>query len=114
MITPLLDFISAECFFRIHFHIYCPGCGGSRAVLALLRGNLIQSLKYNPIPFLFLVYLFITTTLTSVKLFSKGMYSFPRVHLGCSIGVLAFIIMYSILRNYLWLIYGIDLLGDFS
>ena len=28
---------------------YCPGCGGSRAVSELLRGNLLASLLYHPL-----------------------------------------------------------------
>ena len=33
---------------------YCPGCGNSRSVRALLEGRLIDSLRYNISPLLFL------------------------------------------------------------
>ena len=38
----------APCVFFSRWHIYCPACGGTRAVLALLKGDLLQSLYYNP------------------------------------------------------------------
>lgn len=30
------------------FHFYCPACGGTRAVMSLVRGDLLASLRYNP------------------------------------------------------------------
>lgn len=28
--------------------IYCPGCGGTRAVVSLLHGDILSSLRYHP------------------------------------------------------------------
>jgi len=40
------------CWFYRNFHIYCPGCGGTRALMALFQGHVIQSLYYHPaVPF---------------------------------------------------------------
>ena len=36
------------CFFQRMFGIYCPGCGGTRAVVALLKGQFLRSLWYHP------------------------------------------------------------------
>ncbi len=37
---------------------YCPGCGGSRALSALLHGNILASILYHPlVPFLAALYL---------------------------------------------------------
>ena len=51
---PKEVFIS-NCSIRRTLGIYCPGCGGIRATKALLKGNILLSLKYNPIVFLLLV-----------------------------------------------------------
>lgn len=37
------------CVFNTFFGLYCPGCGGTRAVEALLHGHLLKSLWYHPI-----------------------------------------------------------------
>jgi hypothetical protein len=36
------------CAFHVATGYYCPGCGGSRAVVLLLRGRLLRSLYYHP------------------------------------------------------------------
>lgn len=42
----------SACWFYSHFHIYCPGCGGTRSVIALAHGQLRKSLYYYPaVPF---------------------------------------------------------------
>ena len=37
------------CLFHLTTGLYCPACGGTRAVRALLRGNLKMSFQYHPI-----------------------------------------------------------------
>ncbi len=37
------------CMFHAVTGLYCPGCGGTRAVLALLHGDLVRSLRYHPV-----------------------------------------------------------------
>ena len=40
---------SAECILWKFFGFYCPGCGGTRAVISLLHGRFLASLWYHPI-----------------------------------------------------------------
>lgn len=35
------------CVFRAAFGLYCPGCGGTRAIQALVRGNIPAALYYH-------------------------------------------------------------------
>lgn len=39
--------LSPGCFSRKWFHVYCPGCGGTRAFCALAKGDFLSVLKYN-------------------------------------------------------------------
>lgn len=38
-----------QCVFSSWFRIYCPGCGGTRAVEALLHGHVLESVWYHPL-----------------------------------------------------------------
>ena len=38
----------SRCWIWEHWHVYCPGCGGTRALMALARGQLGQALRYHP------------------------------------------------------------------
>lgn len=38
-----------SCAFRSLTGAYCPGCGGTRAVLELFRGHIVASLRYHPV-----------------------------------------------------------------
>ena len=114
MIEFIQELFAGECYFRTHFHIYCPGCGGSRAVIALLQGDIIKSLWYNPITILFLLDVVLTLLIDIITYTSRGKYVFSKLRLFYNLGFLVFIVFYFLFRNYLWLAHGIDVLGDFS
>ena len=40
--------VVSACWFYSNFHIYCPGCGGTRALIALIHGQFLRSLYYHP------------------------------------------------------------------
>ena len=48
------------CYFHQLTGLYCPGCGGTRAWIALLHGHFLHSLVYHPVvlygTFVYLVY----------------------------------------------------------
>lgn len=57
-----LYYTKIGCVWNYLFHIHCPGCGITRALFALLRGDVLASLKSHfmllGIPVLYLYYLF--------------------------------------------------------
>lgn len=40
-------FFGAVCPFRVFLHVDCPGCGLTRATIALLKGDIAESLHLN-------------------------------------------------------------------
>ena len=41
--------ILTECLFRHLTGLYCPGCGGTRAFIYLIHGNIPESILYHPL-----------------------------------------------------------------
>jgi uncharacterized protein DUF2752 len=37
------------CLIHRYLHVYCPGCGATRALAALLQGRLTEAIHYNPL-----------------------------------------------------------------
>ena len=37
------------CLFHLATGYYCPGCGGTRAITALLHGQILNSVLYHPV-----------------------------------------------------------------
>lgn len=52
LVDPTTRFWPFHCPFKLITGLQCPGCGGQRALHALLKGNLREAISYN----LFLVY----------------------------------------------------------
>jgi len=46
--------LGIPCFFYSNFHIQCPGCGATRALVSFLRLDFAQAISYNPIYALFI------------------------------------------------------------
>ena len=48
----IISYVKAgmPCVFHLATGYYCPGCGGTRSVIALLHGHIIQSFIFHPIP----------------------------------------------------------------
>ncbi len=94
-------------------HIYCPGCGGTRAFFALMHGDVFQSIYYNPAVFLgalLVLYYESTVFLTLVK--KNGKIYFYR-KTGLVYAFLFIFLTYAIVRDYLLVGMGIDMIGDF-
>lgn len=76
----------AECVVYKLFGVYCPGCGGTRAVIALLHGELLKSLWYHPfVMYTMVMYVLFMLSHTLEKLhvpLIKGMLFEPWIMYG--------------------------------
>lgn len=86
------------CPFYARLDIYCPACGNTRSVLALLDGHLLESLRYNIVPSLLIIF----SSLAYLELVAYGFFKpirlLPR-KLSFYLIVIGLLIIYFVLRN---------------
>lgn len=113
MVFELLERVEdAGCLIRSKFHIYCPGCGGTRSIEALLKLKLAESLHYNPLVLFFIVDLLVIAIVKAIERKNKNIrYNNIRIIVH-SLFLLSIVVVF-LYRNYMLLYKGIDLLGDF-
>lgn len=106
-ILPIMP--EMPCFFWKYLGAYCPGCGGTRALIHMLQGNFIKSLWYHPlIMYCVVVYgcFMISHTLRKLHVIKSGM----KYRDGYMYGALAVIVLNFILKNVLKFAFGIVML----
>lgn len=108
LLTWILPYLShSECVVYKALGVYCPGCGGTRAVVALLQGNLLKSAWYHPfVLYTAVMYAWFMLSHTLEKLhipFVKGMI----VQDWVLYGMLVMIALNFVLKNFLKFCFGI-------
>lgn len=86
--------------------IYCPGCGGTRAVWALLQGDLLHALWYHPlVPYSAVMFgsFMISQTIAKAtrRRYIKGM-RFHNWYLYAAVAILAVNFIAKNLLRYIW------------
>ena len=95
------------CFFSTFLEIYCPGCGGTRALSALLHGHFLKSLWYHPfIPYFVFIYIGFLLTQGLHRLGVKGIKGW-KFHYWYLWAGLAILTVNFIVKNFLRLKFGI-------
>lgn len=87
------------CGFRTMFGLYCPGCGNTHAVLSLLEGRLLASLRYNPLPLMALLTAAAFYLEVALRLFGRRVRLVPR-HQAFWWTVLGLYLTYTAVRNF--------------
>ena len=100
------------CFVKNRLHFYCPGCGGSRAVIALFRLDIIASVRYNPLPLIMLLIILYADALALISVVKGSYYPIKSFNLNILIIIPVAAILFFFLRLYLVFGLGIDYIGD--
>ena len=95
------------------FFIYCPLCGGTRAVAALVRLDFASAWRYNAFVVLLCAVALALDVWAWVRYFQKKdvLLHLPK---WSWITASAILLAYWILRNYLVIVHGIDPTGDLA
>ena len=114
LIYALLFFIAPElfaCRIKETFHIYCPGCGGSRALTRLLSLDIAGAFIAHPPLFVAILAVLELDLRMLIAIFRNTPAVVQRYKPTLFIIFAAALIVYFVIRNVL-LLYGIDPLGD--
>lgn len=109
--VPLWGLFRLPCLFKQVTGLYCPGCGGTRAAVYLLHGELVKSFVYHPlVPYMAFVILLLTGSYLVARITKK-----PERYLGHElmfiyIGV-GIILVNWVVKNVCLVGFGIDLLA---
>lgn len=90
-----------NCIFNSVTGLNCPGCGNTRAMLALLRLDFGQMLSYNllfPLELAYILWVYIHSCRSYIR---TGRFSYGKGTKILDISVLAAILLWGILRNIL-------------
>lgn len=88
-----------DCVLYKYTHIYCPGCGMTRAVKALFHGDILLSLRQNALLISSIIVLLLLYIEFVFKVFNKNIFLIWHNKLFWII-FLVFSLLYSILRNF--------------
>lgn len=105
-----IAFGGQTCAFYAVTHLYCPGCGGTRATYYFVKGQIIKSILFNPfVPYTILAYVVFMVNTVLVKTTKKlGFSKYPAsVTIYVGVGIL---ILQWIIRNTIYIAFGITCL----
>ncbi|MBQ9982467.1 MAG: DUF2752 domain-containing protein [Oscillospiraceae bacterium] len=95
------NILRIPCFLYASTGYLCPGCGATRCIKALLKGNIFRAFINNPIIFLLIVFII----LIYIKLFCRTFLSKDKKIIPESkyfyIALSGIILIYCILRNFI-------------
>ncbi len=89
-----------SCYFYQLFHLYCPSCGNTRSVVSLLHGDVLGSLRFNVVPAIMLLILFLAYVELVTYSFGRQVRLLPR-KLSFYLILIVGLVLYWIVRNFI-------------
>ena len=80
-------------------HLYCPGCGGTRALAALLHGRLNEAMHWNAMVVLFLPFAAVFVALTYWRAMRAATFLWPAIPDSLLKLSLVLIAIFTVARN---------------
>ncbi len=96
---PRVAKLYPACPIRQHLGILCPGCGATRALAALLHGDLLQALRLNPLTTLLLPLALLYVASLLRRLWHDDPHPFPRIPRVVTCTLFALASAFTIVRN---------------
>ncbi len=93
-------------------HIYCPGCGGTRAISEMLKFHFISSIAYNPNPLLWAAALLYIDVRSLLILKRQGRLDRPYFSWSLFSLLVSVFFLNFIVRNLLLVLWDVDFIGD--
>lgn len=88
--------IAIACVFYEITGLYCPGCGITRSILSLIDGDIYQAFRYNPIIFIDIPLIMITSIIDFIYKDNKKVKKVTNV---IYIMLLIITLVFGVLRN---------------
>lgn len=103
----------SSCYVNEVLHLYCPGCGGTRALDYLLHGRLFSSFAANPLPVSMLLF-FLTYFIPAVYTFliKRNGNLYYHFHKKLLLILILFNIGYFLLRNASLILFHYDFIHE--
>ena len=99
------------CILHDYLLLYCPVCGGTRAISALLRFDILEALRYNALVVCLVVFALVLDVIALIRLLQKKK-TILRLPGWSWILMVVLLVSFGILRNILMIRYGYDPTGD--
>ncbi|MBQ2676830.1 MAG: DUF2752 domain-containing protein [Clostridia bacterium] len=93
--------VGLPCVFYEITGLYCPGCGNTRAAMAIVKLNFSEAFSYNAIfliEYLYIIYVYVFCCLNYLK---NKKFSYQSPAIALDITVLAVVVLWGVVRNIL-------------